>query len=142
MKPTDFKFATTVKIRFRDCDAFGHVNNAVYFTMLEEVRTVYYKMLGLGKPNKWVRGGLGFILASAKVDYKSPAELGEELTVYLRTKRFGIKSHDIEYLIISNEENRIVGEGFTTLVGYDYSTQKSIPIPEDFKEKALKLENS
>lgn len=54
-----------VEIRWRDMDAFGHVNNAVYLTYLEEVRDEWLaSVLGPG-------GGLSdFVLARVAIDFR------------------------------------------------------------------------
>lgn len=41
-----FRFSTTFEVRWRDLDAMGHVNNAVYFTYLEQTRVHYLRELG------------------------------------------------------------------------------------------------
>ena len=33
-----YPFSTRERVRFRDCDSMGHVNNAVFSTYLEEAR--------------------------------------------------------------------------------------------------------
>ena len=64
-------------VRFRDCDAMGHVNNAVYSTYLEEAR--------IG-----VLGGLiDFILARVEIDFRSELRTGEEVEVRTRCSRVG-----------------------------------------------------
>ena len=37
------------RVRFRDCDAMGHVNNAVYLTYLEQARFAHWQANGLGR---------------------------------------------------------------------------------------------
>ena len=42
-------FETTIGVRYRDIDAMGHVNNAVYATYLEQARVRYVDhVLGSG----------------------------------------------------------------------------------------------
>ena len=38
----EMAYETEIKTRFRDVDAMGHVNNAVYFSFMEQARTEYY----------------------------------------------------------------------------------------------------
>ena len=42
---SSFRFRHRLQVRFRDCDIFGHVNNAVYFTYMEEARWAYWREL-------------------------------------------------------------------------------------------------
>ena len=87
-----FRFTTSLEIRFRDLDALGHVNNAVYLTYFEIVRTRYWKRLfGLPPAQDW-----GFVMVRTECNYRSPGPPGgdhyhrrpnlspEELQLHLR----------------------------------------------------------
>ena len=63
----DYAWVRRERVRFRDCDLMGHVNNAVYSTYLEEARIE-------------VLGGLAdFILARVEIDFRSELRAGEEI---------------------------------------------------------------
>jgi acyl-CoA thioester hydrolase len=54
-----------IEIRWRDVDAYGHVNNAVYLTYLEEARDAWaHEVLG-GVADTW-----DFVLARVAIDYR------------------------------------------------------------------------
>ena len=108
------RFVHRDRVRFRDCDAMGHVNNAVYSTYLEEAR--------IG-----VLGGLsGFILARVEIDFRAELRMGEEIEVRTRCSRIGTKSFDLEHVIATGE--RVVAEAKSVLVAYDYGLAESVPI--------------
>ena len=68
------------RVRFRDCDALGHVNNAVYSTYLEEARMD-------------ILGGLReFILARVEIDFRAELRAGEEIEVGTCVGRLGTKT--------------------------------------------------
>ena len=75
---------TRSKSGFRDCDAFGHVNNAVYLTYLEQARFAHWQR---------VMGTTGisrtFILARVEFDYRAQATAGDRLIVRLRVIAVG-----------------------------------------------------
>src|SRR5438094_36579 len=71
----DYPFALSFYVWFRDLDAMGHVNNSVYFTYFEQVRTRYW--LSLHSESDYMH--LGFIVVHAECDYVSPASLGQSL---------------------------------------------------------------
>ena len=80
------------RVRFRDCDAMGHVNNAVYSTYLEEAR--------IG-----VLGDLiDFILARVEIDFRSELRMGEDVEVHTRCSRIGTKSFDLEHVISTSAD--------------------------------------
>ena len=108
-------------VRFRDCDAMGHVNNAVYSTYLEEAR--------IG-----VLGGLNdFILARVEIDFRSELRAGEEVEVRTRCPRVGTKSFDLEHVIAA--DGRVVAEAKSVLVSYDYDRGESVPVPEALRRR-------
>src|SRR5215475_15512356 len=70
-----YPYTITVEVSFRDLDALGHVNNAVYLTYMETARIKYLvDLLDLK-----ALGELPVILAEASCTYKSPAFFGERL---------------------------------------------------------------
>jgi acyl-CoA thioester hydrolase len=123
-----FDFVHREAVRFRDLDGMGHVNNAVFMTYMETARLNYFRSLGLGdNPLE------GMILARAEVDFRSPIELGEQVEVGVRTGRIGTKSFDLEQEI--RADGRIAAEGKFVLVAYDYTTGRSLEIPDSMRER-------
>ncbi|MFO7812351.1 MAG: thioesterase family protein, partial [Pelovirga sp.] len=43
MSYEDFTYTTSIDIRFADLDAYGHVNNAIFFTYLEHARVKMFQ---------------------------------------------------------------------------------------------------
>ena len=118
---SDFPFVHRERVRFRDCDAMGHVNNAVYSTYLEESR--------IG-----VLGGLAdFILARVELDFRSELRAGEEVEVRTRCSRIGTKSFQLEHVISAN--GRVVAEAKSVLVSYDYERGESLPVPDELRAR-------
>jgi acyl-CoA thioester hydrolase len=119
-----YPFQINIEVIFRDVDAMGHVNNAVYFTYLETARTrFFFHKLGLPSLSE-----LPLILAEATCSYKSPVRFNEKLTLGLGIGRIGHKSFDIVYHITA-EDGRLVAQAKTVMVTYDYENNKAIPIP-------------
>jgi acyl-CoA thioester hydrolase len=112
-------------VRFRDLDAMGHLNNAVYSTFLEQARLAYLEPQGAE-----VRS---MILARLEIDFRSPVELGETVEISVRPSRVGTKSFDLEYVLRAGD--RTVAEAKTVLVAYDYATATSMEIPSEWKER-------
>ena len=113
-------FSLEMKVLFRDLDAMAHVNNAVYFTYLEQARTEYYfKMIGKTKVYD-----LDFIVASAKCDYKSSASIHDKVIVHVRPAKVGKTSWTFQYEIREKKSNRLIAEAETVQVAYDYKKGK------------------
>ena len=132
-----YKCTAEIEIRFRDTDAFGHVNNAVYLTYLEMARVKYWKeVVGVADFTK-----ADFIFARAVIDFRAPSFVGETLEVHCRVSRLGNKSFDFEYEIRNRESGRLVAEGTTTQVMYDHAARKSKPMPENLRNLLSEFEN-
>ena len=112
---------TREHVRFRDCDAMGHVNNAVFSTYLEQARIA-------------ILGGLDtFILARVEIDFRAELRAGEAVEVRSRCARIGTKSFDLEHEITA--DGRVVAEGKSVLVSYDYERGESVPVPDALRER-------
>ncbi len=108
-------------VRFRDLDAMGHVNNAVYSTYLEQARIA-------------ILGGLEpFILARVEIDFQAELRAGEEIEVRSRCAHVGTKSFTLEHEIWAGE--RRVAAAQSVLVGYDYTVGASVPLTENQRRR-------
>ena len=134
-----YKHKTPIQIRFKDIDAFRHVNNANHFTYLELARVKYFDDVA-GKNMEWSKQGV--ILAGAKVDYKLPILLKDTVFVYTKCSRMGNKSFDLSYSIVKEENGKeiVVADASTVLVCYDYEKAITIPLPKEWKKKILDFE--
>jgi acyl-CoA thioester hydrolase len=115
----EFDFIHRETVRFRDLDAKGHVNNAVYLTYMESARIAFVARASADE--------LPFIIARIEIDFRSPVELG------VRAARFGTKSFDLEYEL--RADGRLVAEAKSVCVGYDYESGETVPIPEAWREQ-------
>jgi acyl-CoA thioester hydrolase len=112
------------RVRFRDCDSLGHVNNAVYLTYLEEARVQLRERLGLA----WTE----MILARCEIDFRDQVSVGEEVEVTMWPTRVGNKSFDLSYELKVGE--RLVAEAKTVLVAFDYERDESRPLPDAWRK--------
>ena len=138
----DFPCVVPVEVRFRDLDALGHVNSAVFLTYFEQARLAFRLALQPGvAPGEAVDPArIGFVVARAECDYASPVRLGERLLVGCRAVDFGTSSFAFEYLIVAaggsvDAEVRLVASGRTVQVTWDGATGKKTPVPDDLKKQ-------
>jgi acyl-CoA thioester hydrolase len=118
------------EVTFRDLDVFGHVNNAVYLTYLENARVTYMRdVLGVDSLD-----ALLVIVASIKIDFRSRASLGETLEIGSRVSRVGEKSFDLDHEI-RGPGGRLVAEAHTVLVRFNYERDAAMPIPAAWRER-------
>jgi acyl-CoA thioester hydrolase len=125
-----FRFVCPQEVTFRDLDAFGHVNNAVYLTYLENARIGYMRdVLGIESLDD-----LLVIVANVDIDFRARASLGETLDIGARVSRIGTKSFDMEHEV-HGPDGRLVAVASTTLVTFDYRGDSTMPVPELWRER-------
>jgi acyl-CoA thioester hydrolase len=122
---------TTVNIRFCETDALGHVSNTSYFIYLEEARIRMFEELGYGSDIKEWR----FILASTKCDFINQAFFGQRLKIETNVSKIGNKSFQLVHRILDEKTGTLIALGESTVVYFNFETQKSEPIPDDLRKQ-------
>ena len=126
----EFRHRTTLGVRFRDIDAFGHVNNAVFFSYVEQAR-IRYLLDVLDTDEPFDR--LPLILARVALDFRAPIFFGDEVTVETRVDRIGRSSIRMSHRMTAGDAGRLVGDVDTVLVTYDYERSEPMPVPRDWR---------
>jgi acyl-CoA thioester hydrolase len=130
-----FRFVHAQEVTFRDLDVFGHVNNAVYLTYIENARLGYLReALGVESLED-----LLVILAKVRIDFRSRASLGEVLEIGARVSRIGTKSLDVDHEV-RGPDARLVAVASTTLVTFDYRGDTTMPVPDLWRERIESFE--
>jgi acyl-CoA thioester hydrolase len=125
----DFTVVHELQPRFRDTDAMGHINNAVYVTYLEVARQDYWRAFSRNVDYRRVP----FILAHVTIDFRSEALVQERLLVGIRCAWVGGKSFAFAYEIREQATDRLVVEATTIQVCYDYQRKVSIAVPDELR---------
>jgi YbgC/YbaW family acyl-CoA thioester hydrolase len=119
-------FRTELAVRWRDLDAFNHVNNAMYLRYLEEARLRW--LLTLEGP--WMDVNVAPVVASALVNFKRPIAWPEDVVVELLVDRIGNSSFTLGHRILSAKDTSVLYcDGHVVMVWFDSRTQKSAPLP-------------
>lgn len=128
---TQFNFYYPISVRYADLDPQGHVNNAKYLTYIEQARIAYIQSLELWDGNSFL--DVGIILADARVTFRAPILLGDDVRAGVRVSRLGKKSMEMVYVIEDARTRRKMADAATILVTYDYRAGKTIPVPENWR---------
>lgn len=131
-------FSTLIPVRFRDLDAMGHVNNAVYFTYLEVGRQDYWFAL----TQQRTTDAFGFIVGKAECVYRSPAALGEVVRVRLGVTRMGGASFTMAYELTEAASGRLIAQASTELVCYDWAQKRPRRISDEERQAIEAFEAS
>lgn len=135
-EPPRYPVHVDIEPRFRDTDAMGHVNNAVYATYLEVGRQAYWRVID--PEARYNR--VPFILARLEIDFRSPALVGETLRVFLRMSHVSRRSFGTEYEILDLASKRLVVAAKSVQVTYDYEQNQVIPVPETLRAALERVE--
>jgi len=124
-----FRHRTRLEVRLGDLDPFGHVNNAVIATYVEQGRVLYLRdVLGTGVDPV----SMPFILAMLKIDYLSQVMFSDAVEVGSRVDWIGRTSIGMSHLLV-NQEGRELARSDAVLVAFDYSIEKPMPVRDDWR---------
>ena len=119
--------------RFNDTDALGHINNAVYSTWFEEARKpVFEYFIPDLDPKKWT-----LILARVEIDFLAQGLYQKKALIKTSVEKIGNSSFVLLQEVY--QDDVLVCRGKSTLVHFNYSLQKSEPIPKDIRDKLEKI---
>jgi len=136
---SEFRFYHPIEVRYGDLDPQGHVNNAKYLTYMEQARIHYLLHLGLFEESHSFTN-IGIILAEVRVTFLAPVQYGTDCRVGMRISRLGNKSMTAEYTLMDAATKEELATASAVLVEYDYRTNETIPIPEEWREKIVHFE--
>ena len=125
----DFRHRTRIEVRLGDLDPFGHVNNAVIATYVEQGRVLYLRdVLGTGADPV----SMPFILAMLKIDYLAQTLFSDPVEVLTRVDWIGRTSVHMSHLL-TGSNGRELARSEAVLVAFDYAVEKPMPVPEDWR---------
>ena len=123
----DFTFKHTIKTRWRDLDAFKHVNNATFLSYIEDARILFFKRWGINLKEK------SLIVASVKIDYINQLIHPSDIIIAQKISRLGNKSFDIQSAIFEKSSSQLICKSIVTSVCYDFINNKTVELFEEIK---------
>lgn len=135
---TDFPVVSEYPVQWGDQDAFGHVNNLVYFRWFESSRITYFERIGVldfESENK-----TAMILASIQCDYLQQLTYPDRIVVGASVTRIGNSSMTVKHAIASEAACDVVAKSESIIVYYDYQDQQSLRVPDEVRKKIAELE--
>ncbi|MCW8807738.1 MAG: acyl-CoA thioesterase [Rhodanobacter sp.] len=118
-------FVASLPVRWRDLDAFNHVNNSTYLTYLEEARLQWLQQV----PD-WFSAASVPVLAASELHYRKPLVWPAQVQVELRCERLGNSSLTLAHCMVdAGDTDRLYCDGRSVLVWTNPATGKSVPLP-------------
>ena len=122
---TYFPFHVNIQTRWRDLDAFGHVNNAVFATYIETARGTLFKRWSLPFDGT----GKSLIVASMTINYLKQLKHPSNIIVGLKINKVGNTSFNIESYIFNEKDiQNPIATSNVVIVCFDFDNQKPVPV--------------
>ncbi|MBI4239086.1 MAG: acyl-CoA thioesterase [Deltaproteobacteria bacterium] len=136
----DYECTYRERVRYADCDLHAHLNNARYFTFMEQARVGYLLAIGMRPESR--RESIPFILVHARCDFRVSALLNDEIDIALGVTRFGNSSFTLGYRLQRVADGVVLAEGETVQAWFDYTTMRAVPVPLSFREAVQALKRA
>jgi acyl-CoA thioester hydrolase len=118
-------FVAALTVRWRDLDAFNHVNNANYLTYLEEARLQWLQQV-----RDWFGEESVPVLAASALHYRLPIAWPAQLHVELHCERIGNSSLTLAHRIVdAADDSRLYSDGHVVMVWMNPTTGRPVPLP-------------
>ena len=127
-----FRFAADVPLRWVDVDSAGVVNNAVYLSLIEQGRLLYFQQLGLLQDHV-----VPYVLAETTVKFLRPGRLHMKTEVAARVRTIGTSSFHMDYEVRAGDEVLVTATAALVFVDPEFRPR---PIPEDWRATVAQLE--
>ena len=128
----------SLTVQWGEMDAYGHVNNTVFFRYFESARIRYLERCGFTESYEEDR--VGAILHSTSARFRRPLHYPDTVEVGAGVSRMQEDRFTMEYRIVSVAQDAVAGEGEGLIVSYDYAAGRKTPLPEDVRRRVQELE--
>jgi len=133
-----FPVRLVLPLQWGEMDAYGHVNNAVYFRWFESARMEYFARLGWPAVERAT--GVGPILHSTRARFRLPLEWPGEIEVATRAADVGEDRFQMRYEVRSRALDRVAADGEGLIVAFDYRTKRKAALPAEIRARIAALE--
>ena len=131
-----FPIVIRVSVAWGEMDAFGHVNNIIYFRYFESARIAYLDAIGFrgDTPDR-----IGPILASTECRFRRPLAYPDTLSVGARAASVEEDRFTMEYVIVSDSLDDVAAHGAGVVVAYDYAGGRKAALPAAVRARMNEL---
>lgn len=129
-----------VPVQWGELDAYGHVNNTVFFRYFESARMAYLDRCGFSE--LYDRERIGPILHSTECRFRCALFHPDLVLVGARALQIERDRFVMGYAVVSQSQDRIAADGRGTLVSFDYKKRAKVPLPESVRIAIEELERA
>ena len=118
----NFSFTHKILTRWKDLDAFRHINNAVFLSYIEDARIILLRRWNINYAEK------SLIVASVKIDYLQQVKHPSSLIIGQKITRIGTKSFDISSAMFVQGQEEPVCISTVTSVAFDFKLNQTVKV--------------
>ena len=131
---TQFPIVYEQKVAWGDMDAFGHVNNVMYYRYIESARIEYFDHLNVFDQDVLT------VVASSQCKYLKPVFYPDVLHIGARVEEMRNSAIRMHYVLFSQQQQQIVADGEAVIVFVDKVAMKKTLIPQQLRKVIIDLE--
>jgi acyl-CoA thioester hydrolase len=121
----------SITTRWMDNDAYGHVNNVVYYSYFDTVVNTY--LIRQGVLDVEAGDTIGLVIET-QCNYFSPISFPEAVTAGLRVARLGNSSVRYEVGLFRDEDRTAAAQGHFVHVYVDRTTRRPVPLSPGLRQ--------
>jgi acyl-CoA thioester hydrolase len=125
-------------VAWGEMDAFGHVNNIIYFRYFESARIAYLERIG--GMDYMQATGIGPILASTQCRFRVPLTYPDVVYTGARIHTLEQDRFTMDYCVVSHNLQKVAAEGSGLIVMFDYKQNQKAPIPDVLRQRIEEVE--
>jgi acyl-CoA thioester hydrolase len=134
MPKSDFKFHTSVRVRWMECDAQGIAFNGAYMGYLEVAQAEYFRNLGFSIYKIAQRGFFDSAVVKATLEFKAPARVDDILELHTRVSHIGNTSLALDVEIYTQGSDKMLTTMQAIYVGFYPESGTTRPVPDEIRE--------
>lgn len=134
-----FPISIQLPVEWGDMDAYGHVNNTVFFRYFESARMAYFERCGFTRT--YLEDQVGAILHSTSCRFRQPLFYPDTVEVGARVSNIEVDRFTMQYTVVSLTAGAVAAEGSGIIVSFDYKAGKKTAVPEIVRKAVEELES-
>lgn len=130
----DYPLVYTQQVAWGDMDAFGHVNNVMYYRYVESARLAYIERTDI------LSSEILTVVATNQCKYLKPVFYPDQLKISARIEELRNSAFRMHYLLWSEQQQCFVAEAEAVIVCVDRANMQKTLIPELIRHKLKEFE--
>lgn len=122
-------------VAWGDMDAFGHVNNTIYYRYIESARIHYFDELNIFEQDIYT------VVASSQCQYLRPLFYPDQLEIGVRVEELRNSAMRMSYVLWSTQQKNTVAVGEAVIVCVDKVNMQKKALPNNMRQKIKEIES-